>query len=118
MEWTENILQLPLLLAIIYIIAGTIFFLSPPKKINRWYGYRTPNSMASQDNWDFSQKFAAVEMVKCGVIIALISFLGFIVPNIQEYNLVICIISLLIAIIVPIARTEITLRKKFPKQKQ
>lgn len=115
MEWTENILQLPLLLAVIYIIAGTIFFLSPPKKINRWYGYRTSNSMASQAKWDFSQKFAAVEMIKCGVIIALISCIGIIVPNILEYNFMISATAIIIAILVPIVRTETTLRKKFPK---
>lgn len=48
--------------AYIYVLTvnGLLFFLSivfnyfPPKKINRFYGYRTHKSMLNQDIWDFA----------------------------------------------------------------
>jgi uncharacterized membrane protein len=44
----------PLLLFILFFI----FSLFPPKKINSLYGYRTPNSMKSQENWDFANRYS------------------------------------------------------------
>lgn len=108
MEWIENINQLPLLTGSIFIIVGFIMYRFPPKKINMFYGYRTINSMKSQERWDFSQKYAAKELMKFGVDILPFSFLGlFKFP--QNYINIIVIL----AVFIPILTTEIALRKKF-----
>ena len=45
------------LVSFVYIIAGLFLrFLTPG--MNRFYGYRTNNSMANQANWDYSQKYS------------------------------------------------------------
>ena len=47
------ILPLPLL------IISAVFRIFPPKKINRFYGYRTKSSMKNQDAWDEANRFSA-----------------------------------------------------------
>ena len=45
------------LVSITFIIVGLLLrYLTPG--INRFYGYRTKSSMASQANWDYSQKYS------------------------------------------------------------
>ena len=44
---------------LIFLLAGFIQQRFPPKKINHLYGYRTSNSMKSQESWDFAQEYSA-----------------------------------------------------------
>lgn len=48
-------------------IGGAILRFFPPKKINSFYGYRTPRSMKNQENWDFAQKYAGQLMLSWGL---------------------------------------------------
>ena len=66
MEWIDKLNQLPIVVGVLLIIVGFVMYRFPPKKINFFVGYRTPKSMDSQENWDFSQKYAASEMIKSG----------------------------------------------------
>ncbi len=59
----------------IFIIAALIQIKFPPKKINSLYGYRTKNSMKSQESWDFAQLYSAKLMLRFGAVLALISLL-------------------------------------------
>ena len=77
----------------------------PPKKINSFYGYRTLNSMKSQQAWDFSQKYSAKEMIKSGIILALFSLLGLAFPA-NSASLIISVALIVIAAILLIVRTE------------
>ena len=43
-----------IIIPIMSIVLGKIFRDNPPKEINRWKGYRTSRSMASQEAWDFA----------------------------------------------------------------
>jgi len=47
---------------------GVIFRFFPPKKINRWYGYRTPRSMRNHDTWDVANRFSSWLMIVAGMI--------------------------------------------------
>jgi uncharacterized membrane protein len=40
------------------LILGFVFKRFPPKKINYWYGYRTPRSMRSQEAWDCANLYS------------------------------------------------------------
>jgi len=108
MEWIDNLNQLPIITGAILLIAGAIMYRFPPKKINILYGYRTMNSMKSQERWDFSQKFSAKELMKFGVFLFALSLLGLF--DISE-GIVNGIVVLFVFI--PILTTEIALRKKF-----
>ena len=112
MEWIENINQLPLLTGSIFIIAGFIMYRFPPKKINMFYGYRTMNSMKSQERWDFSQKYSAKELMKFGGIILPFCLLGLLDLPENYIN-----IAVLFAVFIPILTTEIALRRRFSNSK-
>ena len=113
MEWIEDLNQLPIVLGIFLVIIGFIMFRYPPKKINFFIGYRTPRSMASQQHWDFSQKYAASEMMKSGIYLLPLSFLG-LIKEVPDFVMNIIII---VFVLVPILRTETALRKKFSSPK-
>lgn len=48
-----------LTIPVIFTIIGIIFYKLPPKKINKWIGYRTKKSMTDQTSWDFANKYSA-----------------------------------------------------------
>lgn len=108
MEWIDNLNQLPIITGVILSIAGAIMYKFPPKKINYLYGYRTMNSMKSQERWDFSQKFSAKELMKIGLLLLPVSLLG--LTNISD-GIINAIV--IISVFLPIIITEIALRKKF-----
>lgn len=108
MEWIDNLNQLPIITGVILSIAGVIMYKFPPKKINFFYGYRTMNSMKSQERWNFSQKFSAKELIKIGLLLLPVSFFG--LTDIPE-GFINGIVVL--AVFLPILTTEIALRKNF-----
>lgn len=74
----ENPLFLtPFLAGSVFLVMGFFTLKFPPKKINSFYGYRTPSSMKSKDRRIFAQKIGARQMLKGGVILLLVSAPGF-----------------------------------------
>lgn len=65
--------QMLLLVGIVFILAGAIMYVFPPKKINSFYGYRTASSMQSQQKWNFAQTYSAKIMMLTGLIFAFLS---------------------------------------------
>lgn len=112
MEWIDNLNQLPIITGTILLIAGAVMYQFPPKKVNIFYGYRTMNSMKSQERWDFSQKFSAKELIKIGLLLLPVSLLG--LTNIPE-GIINAIVIL--SVFLPILITEIAIRKKFANPK-
>lgn len=55
----------------IFIIAGSMMYFFPPKKINPLYGYRTKNSMKNEHNWHLSQKYSGKCMIISGILYSL-----------------------------------------------
>ena len=47
-----------IIIDIIFVFFGFLFVQFPPKKINSLYGYRSKNSMKSQENWDFAHRYS------------------------------------------------------------
>ncbi|WP_445383826.1 SdpI family protein [Robiginitalea sp. IMCC43444] len=87
----------------------------PPKKINHWYGYRTPASQKSQERWDFAQIYSANEFIKAGIVILLLGFPGtFMLPN-SPTGAFAAIFLMLIASLISIYRVERAIKKKFGK---
>ena len=56
------------LLGVVFLIGAQITLRYPPKKINSLYGYRTKNSMKSQQHWDFAQRYSSIKMNALGLI--------------------------------------------------
>ena len=53
---------------LIILLLGSVFSFFPPKKINRWYGYRTPRSMRNQETWNVANRFSGWLMIIAGML--------------------------------------------------
>lgn len=99
---------------LIFILGGWIFLKYPPKKINNWYGYRTPSSQKSQERWDFAQEYSSKQMIRIGIVFMIISLFGFFLPGslIEAFA---AVFILLILTIILLYRVESAIKKKFNK---
>lgn len=95
----------------VFAIAGFIFKVLPPKKINSVYGYRTSTSMKNQDTWNVAQKYSANSMITLGITcIALGFILSELIGNIAiGYQGIIVLIGAVVMIILD----EVHLKKIF-----
>jgi uncharacterized membrane protein len=118
MENLDNAFTVPLFLTgIIFIIVSLILMKFPPKKINQIYGYRTSNSMKSQEHWDFAQQYSAKIMLKSGLAIILISFFGYFIADKSSSQLSIyAIFILLIPVAIMFFKTENAIKQRFGEQ--
>ena len=99
----------------IFALLGFIMYKFPPKEINSLYGYRTGNSMESQEKWDFSQRYAAVLLIKTGLIFCTLSFLRLFIKINEGILIIIETAILLIGAIFLIYKTEKAIKNKFEK---
>lgn len=111
MNRTDQLLLIPLVTGVIFMAAGFVLLKFPPKKINWFYGYRTPRSMKNQKRWDFAQNYSAREMIKLGGLLLLSSSLGFIHDFDERESGLIGITLVLIAVAALFVRTERALKK-------
>ena len=56
------------LIGVLFILIGALQRFLPPKKINRWYGYRTPNARIDQETWDAGNRYSAIYMMRLGLV--------------------------------------------------
>lgn len=118
MNFEHPLLLLSVLIGVIFIIAGFIMLKFPPKKINSLYGYRTKSSMKNKEQWDFSQKYASIIMIYCGIGLLLIGcllyfILGDINPIIGMY---IGMVLLFISMGIMLYKTEKAIKQQFKSE--
>ncbi len=110
----ENPLFLiPLLTGVIFSLAGFLTLKFPPKRINVLYGYRTANSMKSEERWKFSQTYSSKEMIKLGLILTTCCLLGFLSISNNIINLIIGLSLIIAMVILLFFRVEKAIIKKF-----
>ena len=112
----NNILFLPALTSIIFLIAGCVTYVFPPQKINFLYGYRTNSSMKSQERWDFAQKHSSIQMIKMAVVMFVISLVFSFFTISEDLNLIIGTIVLLIVVGFMFYKIEKAIKIKFSKE--
>lgn len=115
MQIVDSLLIVPLLCGGAFILAGLIMLIYPPKKINGLYGYRTPNSMKSQERWDFAQKYSSLELIKAGTILLLGSTFGVIFDFGDELAIIFGLCLMIAVIVVLFIRVEKAIKKHFPE---
>lgn len=91
----ENYLGVLSLCGVSFILAGFVMYFFPPKKINSLYGYRTTNSMKSQQNWDFAQKYSTKFMLLLSIFFLLIATINIILSVPEPVRMIIEFIVLL-----------------------
>lgn len=112
MDIDNPLILVPLLVGPIFIIAGVLMSLYPPRKINMLYGYRTKSAIKNQERWDFAQKYAASQMIKFGTLLLFTTVLGlFFHPS--ENVATIIAISIMIATVILIIRVEKAIKSRF-----
>ena len=84
MDILNALVIIPLSAGPVFIAAGIILYLRPPKKINQIYGYRTKRSMASQEAWDYAQTASGKQLVYLGLAFLSTSLLGKLFPTMNE----------------------------------
>lgn len=101
-----------------FITAAIGFFISknPPKNRGGMFGYRTVNSLKSQEAWDMAQVYWSKEMLKSGLFLMLISPFGLLVSGDSELALILGSGIMIFFVLIPIIRTEKMLRGKFDKE--
>lgn len=114
MEWTNNLLELPLLCGIIFMLAGMAVYVFPPKNINFLYGYRTSTSMKSQEHWTFAQRFAAIKIIQASILLMVSSFLGLVLKIERQTEVFVGMALTLLAVLFILYTTEKALKNKFP----
>lgn len=112
----ENPLFLiPLLTGVIFSFAGFIMLKFPPKKINVLYGYRTANSMKSEERWKFAQTYSSKEMIKLELVLTTCCLLGFLSISNNIINFIIGLSLMIAMVILLFFRVEKAIIKKFDK---
>ena len=115
--FSQNPFSLILVLSgLVFVIASVIMRLRPPGSINHLYGYRTPRSMSSQENWDYAQGRSAGLMLMSGIIMIAIALLGIFVD--QSKELLMLFLAILIVILFsafPLIVVERELKKRGSK---
>ena len=107
---------------LILTVVGVVFWMYPPKKINRLYGfYRTTRSCKSQEAWDFAQRYSAKLMTILGLAALIVAAAVHLFRNslcinsdyLMLYDICITLLLPIIVAIPPIILTELELRKRF-----
>lgn len=99
----------------VMIICGIWLMKFPPRKINRFNGYRTRLSMKSQENWDFAQKYSGKIYLIMGLSELAITVLAvLLIPgagtNASYMVAAMCVQSLLLIPIVPLVERKLKKR--------
>lgn len=111
----ENSTSIPFLVGTVFLFAGIMMFLFPPKKINYLYGYRTRSSMKSIERWNFAQKLSSRLMMICGILLLITGVIGGILFQDQTAISIVGIVETILLTIFLFVKTELDLKNKFGK---
>jgi uncharacterized membrane protein len=94
-------------------LLSIVFYFFPPKKVNNFYGYRTPRSMSNQEVWDFANGFFNKHLLQYSAIsFAAALGLSFIAEETSWQPIAIMVLTLGVCVI----KTEQELNKHFDKE--
>lgn len=112
----NNIMHIPAFASIIFLIAGFIMYIFPPKKINYLYGYRTNSSMKSDERWVFAQKYSSIQMMLSAVKLFIVSLILPWFNSIFETNIFLQIAIIVIVIGLMFYKVEKAIKDNFPNE--
>ncbi|MCA0133234.1 SdpI family protein [Winogradskyella alexanderae] len=114
----ENPLFLiPLSSGLIFCVVGVIMYKFPPKKINGIYGYRTINSMKSQERWDFAQIYSSKQMIKSGFLLSISGLMGLLFQPNENTSTALGLGLMILTVVLLFIKVEKKLKNKFKNSK-
>jgi len=100
-----------LIIGPVLLMVSIMMKLWPPRKINHFYGYRTPRSTKSQLAWDEANTYSAELMMWAGISTLLVQALCFVFMG-GHISLLIPLGYYLVFIIIAVVLTERRLKMK------
>lgn len=101
-----------LIIGVLFIIAGLYLNFFPPKKINFFFGYRTPTAKSSQEHWDFAQKYSGKLAWRVGLFIILFGIIVWqLFEDTGQYRMFIDLLPMLVGLIYILSKTEQKLKE-------
>lgn len=97
----------------VMILLAWLFNKYPPKKINSFYGYRTPNSMKTQATWDFANHYSSQLMIKITIYSFALPFMCYLFY--PHLNILITLVGHSTLLILILFFTERELKSRFDK---
>jgi len=95
----------------ILVFVAMLFYIFPPKRMNYLYGYRMPSAMKSPERWQFAQRYSAIAMLKCGILLAAISVLGLFYSYSEKVDRIAAFAIIFIAVVLLFVRIEREIKK-------
>ena len=96
----------------VMLLVGIIMLIFPPRNINHIYGYRTKQSMESEENWQFAQTYSAKLMVILGASYVILGFGSSWLELSETLSGIISISMVVLGAVLLILKTESELKKK------
>jgi uncharacterized membrane protein len=94
-------------------LIGLYVVRNQPKNRNQIYGYRTPQSMKSQEAWDYAQIHGTRRMIGGAKLLCLLAILAILFPMEEVKATLIGVAIILLALFIPLIQTEKELKEKF-----
>ena len=116
MDSIDPLILIPLVTGPVFVVAGIVMRVFPPKKINHLYGYRTPASMKDEEHWNFAQQYSARKMIFYGVLLTASSVLGLFVKLDPEVSVFAGLALMIGMVVILLVDTERAIRKKFNRK--
>lgn len=113
MDFTNSLFIILITYGAITLSAGVLMLKKPPKKINHFYGYRTRQSMSSQERWKFAQIYSSKEMIRQGLIFICISLIGLFVSFEELINTMLAMLLIIVSVVLLLFKTEKSIKQKF-----
>jgi uncharacterized membrane protein len=110
----EHVMGMTFVCGLVFFVVAIFTLKFPPKSINSLYGCRTPNSMKSQESWDFAQRFSSIKMIKGGLFLMMISLLKLKFVLKTNTELILSMILIIGVVIYFLVTTEKAIKKNFP----
>ena len=123
MKFWIFMLVMNLLIPLTMIIFGYIYNKKTPQKPKSKFaysGYRTSMSMKNEETWEYANRFFGKLWFRFGIVLGLISIIAFFFfigkdkDTVGFAGMIICYVQL-VAMLLPVIPTEISLRRRFDK---
>lgn len=110
----ETVSFMPFFMGSVLCLTAVVMLVFPPKRINSFYGYRTPTSQSSPERWKFAQTYAARLMFFVGLVCVAVSMYTQFFDVSESFESTAGYIIMAVAIIFLFFKTESAIKSKFP----